>query len=433
MNTELVSLSAKIIDEKRQSKSYLSPIIIKQKICASRSLIVVSDEVFEIIMSDSHMMCTDADEPTSHNFLMADCSNANTSSTAKTISPCSSSNEDDSPAAMSIGWRLTNGDIKTVYYVDTQVLGSGRYGFVRKCINRSTGHRCAVKSIRKNNLEVKPGAIASEIMLLQAMRHRFITQLVDVYEDAEFVHIVTDLCTGGELYDKIIEKLSSGRVKHGTFCFDEGEAASIINQILNAVSYMHSKNVVHRDLKPENILFETNDENSPIKIIDFGLARVHTGHTAMNDLVGTPYYIAPEVLRRNYNKSCDLWSVGVIAYILLCGYPPFNGRDNNETHRLILKGLFRYPSEEWDGVSREARDFICRLLKMDPNTRMTTEQALRHPWIIKSLQTSEDRKSGSLEEVIAKAVEIPGKGAISSGPIRNSKPNKRRSWNILSI
>jgi len=378
------------------------------------------------------MMCTAVDKPTSHCFLMEDCSKASTSTTAKTISPCTSSNEDDSPAAMPFSWRLTHGDIKAGYDVDPQVLGSGRYGFVRKCINRSTGQRCAVKSIRKGNPTVKPGAIASEITLLQAMKHRCITQLVDVYEDVEYVHIVTDLCTGGELYDKIVEK-SSSRVNRGTFCFNEVEAASIINQILNAVSYMHSKNVVHRDLKPENILFETNDENSPIKIIDFGLAREHTGQIPMNNLVGTPYYIAPEVLRRNYNKSCDLWSVGVIAYILLCGYPPFNGRNNEETHRLVLKGLLSFPSEEWKGVSREARDFICRLLMMDPSKRMTSEQALKHPWIINSLLTSEDRKSGSSEETIVEELGIPRKGAMISGPIINPKPKKRRSWNILSL
>lgn len=333
---------------------------------------------------------------------------------------------------MPIGWRLTHGDIKAGYDVDTQVLGSGRYGFVRKCINRSTGRRCAVKSIRKDNPTVKPGAIAREITLLQAMKHRCITQLVDVYEDVEYVHIVTDLCTGGELYDKIVKK-SSSRVNRGTFCFNEGEAASIINQILNAVSYMHAKNVVHRDLKPENILFETNNENSPIKIIDFGLAREHTGKIPMNNLVGTPYYIAPEVLRRNYNKSCDLWSVGVIAYILLCGYPPFNGRNNEETHRLILKGLLSFPSEEWTGVSREARDFICRLLMMDPSKCMTTEQALKHPWIMNSLLTSEDRKSGSSEEAVVEELGIPRKGAMISGHIINPKPKKRRSWNILSL
>lgn len=326
------------------------------------------------------MMCTAADIATSHYLPTADCSNANTPSVAKTISPCTSSNEDDS-SAMSISWRLTLSFIEAGYDVDTQILGTGQYGIVRKCINRSTGQRCAVKSIRKDNPAVKSGAISREITLLLLMKHRSITQLVDVFEDAEYVHIVTDLCTGGELYDKIVEKSSSNSANCGTSCFTECEAASIIKQILNAVSYMHSQDVVHRDLKPENILFETKDENSPIKIIDFGLAREHTEQIPMNNIVGTPYYIAPEVLRRKYNKSCDLWSVGVIAYILLCGYPPFNGRDDNETHRLILKGLFYFPSEEWKGVSREARDFICRLLVMDPRKRMTAEQALNHPWI----------------------------------------------------
>eukprot|EP01083_Nonionella_stella_P076017 206959_1 len=182
------------------------------------------------------------------------------------------------------------------------------------------------------------------------MKYPGIIQLVDVYEDFDQLHLVTDLCTGGELFDKIVEK-SSNR-DNGVPCFAEDEAARTIHQILMAVSYIHKCNIAHCDVKPENILFVTEDEDSPIKMIDFGLAQKHYGdlEPPMTSIVGTAYYIAPEVLRKKYDKSCDLWSVGVVAYIMLCGYPPFNGDSNDEIHRSVLRGAYDFPSE-WEGVS----------------------------------------------------------------------------------
>ena len=135
-----------------------------------------------------------------------------------------------------------------------------------------------------------------------------------LYEDAEYVHLVTDICKGGDLFDRIVEKSEADN--GDTACFAEGEAARIMYQLLSSVSYMHKNNVAHRDIKPDNILFETNEDDSPIKICDFGLSRKHGGtDSPMKTIVGTPYYIAPEVLQKRYDKSCDLWSAGVIAYI----------------------------------------------------------------------------------------------------------------------
>jgi len=252
---------------------------------------------------------------------------------------------------------------------------------------------------------VKPLVLAREIMLLKEMKHRSIVRLVDVHEDSEYVHLVTDLYRGGELFDKILELSSNG--DNGATCFAEGQAARLIHQILAAVSYMHEHGVVHRDLKPESILFETSDENSPIKIIDFGLSRKHDRsiEPAMGSIVGTPYYIAPEVLRKCYDKSCDLWSVGVITYILLCGYPPFNGANNKETHAAVRRGRYSFPSEDWSHTSREAMQFISRLLQKDPRKRMTVDQALNHPWIRKHVnihvfQTEENRQDNSSVEVV---------------------------------
>ncbi|KAL7517576.1 hypothetical protein ACHAWF_000131, partial [Thalassiosira exigua] len=141
---------------------------------------------------------------------------------------------------------------------------------------------------------------------------------------------------------------------------------AILHQILAAVSHMHQRDIVHRDIKPENILFETKDKDSPVKLIDFGFARKHFGNQGeppMTTTAGTPYYIAPEVLARKYDKSCDLWSVGVVAYVLMCGYPAFNSADDDEVHDAVRRGWYRFPSEEWSGSSREARDFIRHLLQ----------------------------------------------------------------------
>jgi len=317
------------------------------------------------------------------------------------VSPCLSN--ESSPSITPISFMGSLNEIEHKYHIDARVLGQGKYGTVRRCIDRTTGQHYAVKSVRKSEPSVKPADLRREISLLQAMKHDSIIQLRDVYEDSKYVHLVTDLCTGGELFDKIVEKASSDSENQATNCFEEAEASRILFQILTAVSYMHKAGVVHRDIKPENILFETKDADSPVMIIDFGLARQHSSFEGpMKSVVGTPYYVAPEVLRKCYDKSCDLWSVGVIAYIMLCGYPPFNGLDNAETHKSILRGRYRFASEDWRGTSREARDFIQRMLKMDTRRRMTVEQALQHPFIVKhtALRIDESRDDDLSVEVV---------------------------------
>lgn len=345
---------------------------------------------------------------------------------AAPVSFCTSEESDASAApTKSITGRFR--DIEDKYYVDPHVLGTGIHGSVRKCINHTTGQQCAVKTICKNDPAVKAGGLVREITLLQEMKHHNIVQLEDVYEDAEYLHLVTNLCKGGELFDKILEKSSSN---NGVPCFSEDEAARVIHQILTAVSYMHKRGVAHRDIKPENILFDTKDEDSPIKIIDFGLARKHygsLGEPPMKTVVGTPYYIAPEVLRRKYDSSCDLWSVGVIAYILLCGYPPFNGKNNNETHASVLRGRYSFPSREWKGTSQGARDFIRRLLQKDPSKRVTVEQALNHPWIVKyagaSVAMFEEERQGkpTSEEDAVLGLSMPQKGSMLCARIAMDK------------
>lgn len=335
---------------------------------------------------------------------------------ASPISPCSSDESADD--VMNITGNYSN--IQNKYHIDPRVLGQGCQGSARECIDRATGQRFAVKTIRKSDPTFKPDSVAREIMLLKHMKHQSIVQLVDVYEDAQYVHMVTDLCEGGELFDRIVER-SSNR-ENGSACFAEDETAGVMHQLLTAVSYMHRQGVVHRDIKPENILLESNAEDSPIKIIDFGLSAKHCEgfEPPMSKIVGTPYYIAPEVLRKNYNKSCDLWSVGVLTYILLGGYPPFNGANNTDIVKSILGGKYSFPSEEWKDVSQEAQDFISRLLQTDTSKRMTVEDALNHPWIVRYNNTDVLMRSDISEEAMAKGLSVQRRSVMFSGRRRRN-------------
>lgn len=219
-----------------------------------------------------------------------------------------------------------------------------------------------------------------EIQLLQAVNHPNIIKMYDVCEDEAYLYIITELCTGGELFDRIIEKSNSSE-KH----FSEIDAARLTWCILDALDYCHNElNIVHRDLKPENFLFRDESDESDIVIIDFGLSRFGPDEQVgfMKTKVGTPYYIAPEVLNRHYDKSCDLWSVGVVVYILLSGIPPFYGESDQDIFRMIRKAEVDFPAEYgWDGVSAAAKAFIHRLLNKNPAERPTAAEAKLDPWL----------------------------------------------------
>ena len=305
-----------------------------------------------------------------------------------------SSYEDVAPS--SLFGRRCYVNVEEMYHIDPRIIGSGQHGSVRRCVERSTGEYYAIKSKRKDDPCVSPRGIVREVELLRCTNHENIIRLFDVFEDDEYVHLVTDLCVGGELFDRIVERSPSSDVgdDHDDVpCFGENEAARVVYQILDAISHMHDGGIVHRDIKPENVLFVTSDECSPIKLIDLGLSRRHDGivDAPMSSLVGTPYYIAPEVLRRRgYDRSCDLWSIGVVTYILLCGYPPFNGATDRRTYESILRGKYAFHPEDWRNVSVDAMDFVRGLLQVDPGRRMTARHALGHPWMVKRARCTMD-------------------------------------------
>ncbi|THU61389.1 hypothetical protein C4D60_Mb07t22770 [Musa balbisiana] len=215
--------------------------------------------------------------------------------------------------------------------------------------------------------------VRREVKILKSLSgHKNLVKFYDACEDALNVYIVMELCEGGELLDRILSR--GGR-------YLEEDAKAIVVQILSVVAFCHLQGVVHRDLKPENFLFATKDENSPMKLIDFGLSDFIKPDERLNDIVGSAYYVAPEVLHRSYSTEADIWSIGVIAYILLCGSRPFWARTESGIFRSVLRADPNFDDSPWPDVSCEAKDFVKRLLNKDYRKRMTAAQALTHPWL----------------------------------------------------
>jgi calcium/calmodulin-dependent protein kinase I len=218
-------------------------------------------------------------------------------------------------------------------------------------------------------------SLQKEIGLMRKLRHKHVLQLREVFEYPNEVVLVTELVPGGELFDKIVE----------IGAYSEGDAVNIVRQVVDGVQYLHENGVAHRDLKPENLLVGGESDEAPeIKISDFGLSKAFGAGAAarLETSCGTPDYVAPEVLRGEvYDQSVDLWSVGVITYILLCGFPPFWGESQGELFDKILAADYEFPSPEWDNVSDNAKDFIKKLLVKDNRARMTAQQCAQHAWL----------------------------------------------------
>lgn len=256
----------------------------------------------------------------------------------------------------------------------------GRGHFGHTCLARARkgdmrGQVLAVKIISKAKMTtaISIEDVRREVKILKALSgHSNLVKFYDACEDALNVYIIMELCEGGELLDRILSR--GGR-------YNEGDAKIIVDQILNVVAFCHLQGVVHRDLKPENFLFSTKDEHSPMKIIDFGLSDFIRPDERLNDIVGSAYYVAPEVLHRSYSTEADMWSIGVITYILLCGSRPFWARTESGIFRSVLRADPNFDDTPWQSVSPEAKDFVKRLLNKDYRKRMTAAQALSHPWL----------------------------------------------------
>ncbi|KAM0057912.1 putative protein kinase CAMK-CDPK family [Helianthus debilis subsp. tardiflorus] len=263
------------------------------------------------------------------------------------------------------------------YEVGEEV-GRGHFGNTCKAKVKKgefKGQEVAVKIIPKSKMTtaISIEDVRREVKILKALSgHENLVKFYDAYEDHDNVYVVMELCEGGELLDRILSR--GGK-------YTEDDAKVVLMQILNVVAFCHLQGVVHRDLKPENFLFTSKDENSQLKAIDFGLSDFVKPDERLNDIVGSAYYVAPEVLHRSYSTEADVWSIGVIAYILLCGSRPFWARTESGIFRAVLKSHPSFDEVPWPTLSSEAKDFVKRLLNKDPRKRMTAAQALSHPWI----------------------------------------------------
>lgn len=258
------------------------------------------------------------------------------------------------------------------YEVLPQILGQGSFAVVKAVVQRSTGEQRALKIIAKKPLkDSNEKMLKEEITILGKVEHPNIIKMWDLFETREGVFIVTDLCRGGELFDRLVEKVH----------YNELDARHIVKQILQGVAYLHEHDIIHRDLKPENILLRDKSDPSNVVISDFGLSRFIPDEGLLMTACGSPQYVAPEVLLgKGYNAAVDIWSCGVIAYALLGGYTPFYGQDQPSLFQQILKMEVQFEPEYWSEVSDTAKDFILRCL-CPADKRMTAPEALAHPWL----------------------------------------------------
>ncbi|XVE87432.1 hypothetical protein DITRI_Ditri18aG0116800 [Diplodiscus trichospermus] len=269
-------------------------------------------------------------------------------------------------------------------YTIGKLLGHGQFGYTYVATDKASGDRVAVKKIDKNKM-VLPIAVEDvkrEVKILEALKgHENVVQFYNAFEDDSYVYIVMELCEGGELLDRILAKKDSR--------YSEKDAAVVVRQMLKVAAECHLRGLVHRDMKPENFLFKSTREDSPLKATDFGLSDFIRPGKRFQDIVGSAYYVAPEVLKRRSGPESDVWSIGVITYILLCGKRPFWDKTEDGIFKEVLKNKPDFRRKPWPTISNGAKDFVKKLLVKDPWARLTAAQALSHPWVREGGNASE--------------------------------------------
>jgi len=283
-------------------------------------------------------------------------------------------------------------------YTFGKELGQGAYSTVYEAKNKK-GETVAIKKIEKRRLQPHDHkALEQEVAILRECRGQpHVLSFQDFYDEEKFYYLVTEEISGGELFDRICEKV----------VYTEAEARALIRILLNTLAFLHNKSIAHRDLKPENLLLKSKDDDSNIILADFGFATRCTGKS-LNQVCGTPDYVAPEIISNQmYNYQCDIWSAGVIAYILLGGYPPFQARDDNrdELFRVIKRGKFKFHDEYWSEISDGAKDLIKSMLVLNPDDRPSAQKLLRHEWMgapEASLKANLEQSQARLKEFNAK-------------------------------
>jgi calcium/calmodulin-dependent protein kinase I len=282
-------------------------------------------------------------------------------------------NSESSPKVNSLPEK--NGQDVNAFYELGEDLGSGAFSKVKRATHKKTGEKLAVKIIEKKLVDEEDLIILSrEIEIMKRLDHPNVLKLKEVFENKQEIALVMELINGGELFYKIVEKGS----------YSEVDASSIIRQTIEGVHYLHEQGIAHRDLKPENLLCSEDPGFTPYRIViaDFGLSKSFQSDN-LETSCGTPEYVAPEVISAEgtYDKQVDMWSIGVITYVLLCGFSPFFSSTQTALFQKILKVDYSFPNPEWSQVSEQAKDFIRKLLVKDPHKRATPADCLKHPWL----------------------------------------------------
>jgi calcium-dependent protein kinase len=293
--------------------------------------------------------------------------------------------------------RLKGSGIRDKYKFE-DIIGNGNFGKVIRARNRTdSSNVVAIKAIKTSKIE-NANFIIEEIRILRTLDHPNIVKYYETFEGDQYIYIVMEYCSGGELFDKILERE----------IFGEKEAARILEKLLKAINHCHTNNVAHRDIKPENILYANRESVAEIKLIDFGLSKLNPAGGGklkkLDTVVGTPYYVAPEVLEGKYNYECDLWSLGVIMYVLLSGYLPFGGKSTTDVFNRIRKARVSFEKKEWDKVSDVAKDLVKKLLEPDRKLRLTAGKALQHEWFAQMSQIKVGSKEDRLDPTIIESL-----------------------------
>mmetsp|Transcript_33392 Transcript_33392/g.42038 ORF Transcript_33392/g.42038 Transcript_33392/m.42038 type:complete len:386 (+) Transcript_33392:69-1226(+) len=264
------------------------------------------------------------------------------------------------------------GTFADLYDIEDE-LGTGAYSKVIRCTCKDTGEHWAAKCVDRLALQPEDlKALEDEIAIMKELDHEHIIKLRDVFQEEKKTILILELVIGGELFDRIVKKSS----------YTEKEARDLVALLLRTVGYLHEHDIVHRDLKPENLLLTSKDDDANIKIADFGFARHISKVQELEEACGTPGYVAPEILRGlKYSGKADVWSIGVITYILLGGYPPFYDEDQDQLFRKIRRGQFEFHSPYWDHVSEEAKAIISEMLVVNHKARKSCQDLLEHDWI----------------------------------------------------
>ena len=257
------------------------------------------------------------------------------------------------------------------FYDVVKQLGKGGYGKVYEVKNKKTGEIRACKHLSKLNVKDLE-KFRREIEIMKKMDHPNIIKIYEVFESERSLYIIMEECKGGEIFDRIIEHIQNKQM------YSEKDAANIFQQVMSCIQYCHNQNICHRDLKPENLLYLNpgKETDNPIKVIDFGLSQACD---RLKTKVGTAYYVSPEILNGKYTHLCDIWSAGVILYILLSGDPPFNGPNDNAIYNKVAQMKFTFPENKWKNISSEAKDLINHML-VPEEKRYTASQVLEHKW-----------------------------------------------------